>query len=1162
MIMNNIWSLRKLSFVLLLTLLLPVGMTSGYHPAILEPVTASAAGDRHVEPNSHSLEFAGGTGTEVDPYLVANAEQLNNVRNHLDAHFRQTADIDLGVVPWNTGEGWVPIGSAWDDSFTGTYDGGGYVIRNLTINRPDAIHQGLFGYAGSLQYASDAAILRHLHLQDVKLRVGGGSGALVGNISGGLLGGLWGGIDDVSVSGTIETESLSSVGGLVGTASSPIHGAFANVEVWGRYWVGGLAGRASEVRHSYSVGAVHGEHYVGGLVGSSGPGGVIADSYSRASVTGINAVGGLVGENNIPIYRSYSTGRVAATGDDVGGLVGTSDYAVPVADAYWDIETSEQTDSAAGVGRTTQEMQRRATYETYNFRSLWTVSEGNDYPFFLDLSAYPRLQTVHLDALGGAGTIADPYQITNANELHAVRQDPGANYILMNDIDMTATLVWDFGRGWQPIAGTDRPVCFAGMFEGGGHTIRHMTINRPRTSNLGLFRCTSDAYVHNLQLLDARLYTGGYSGTLAGSASEGTIEDIQVSGEIWATGDSTGGLVGSSFSDLIRVQADVTISGADYVGGVAGSSDSGEIHQASALGSIHGSDAVGGLIGHCWLGDLGRCVISDSYSRASVEGHNHVGGLVGLLSSSSILRSYSAGLVIGTGDGVGGLVGSIEGESTSTEVWDSEVSSSYWDIETSSQSTSAGGTARTTAQMTYPYAEDTFVDWDFNNVWAEDHDSSRNEGYPYLVGTESPGVRVRIIGQRGITPGEVVDYAIRYANGLDYAMEDPVLILRLPHLATYRHSSTGGIYWPQRDVVFWRLADLEPEATGIVSVRVEYEWGIPDGVEIDLAALMVGSNYNADAAELTPYLNYMPLEATSTEGLSHEEWEGAAMTVPDLDALYSDATDAGYLWGAGERVSLSDGTTALQAVLIEPEQQSVRMLLAVEDRALVATFDHDLFTLADTTGGMEWEFEIDEHSFWGEWADIAGAAEPDPSGMLGGCGMEGESGCCLENCLTEAALKAIVGRLSRLLKSALTAIDCSIALTSFEPDAIAGCASSVQKKLPFLSETVSIINCLVKCRDNPDGYACEADKILCRSHYPIDVYRPFVATQWTYHCEDGCYSRRPTAKPCAMNECCVPGRGCVLKSVAALSNPADVCSTPRWRDWWQRLQKRRMQSTQ
>ena len=94
-------------------------------------------------------QFAGGSGTYEDPYLIETAEQLNQVRNYMTSSFKQIADIDLGVPPWNEGTGWDPIGDydPWDDtkSFRGNYNGNSYSIYNLFIERPFESDLGLFG---------------------------------------------------------------------------------------------------------------------------------------------------------------------------------------------------------------------------------------------------------------------------------------------------------------------------------------------------------------------------------------------------------------------------------------------------------------------------------------------------------------------------------------------------------------------------------------------------------------------------------------------------------------------------------------------------------------------------------------------------------------------------------------------------------------------------------------------------------------------------------------------------------------------------------------------------------------------------------------------------------------------------------------------------------
>ena len=186
-----------------------------------------------------SSPFAGGTGTEANPYQVATAAQLNNVRNHLDEHFVQTANIDLGVSPWNVGEGWEPIGSE-DNPFYGTYNGDGYQISGLKIDRPDDTNVGLFGYISgrSVDSVVKKAVIQDVHLNDVQITSKYIVGSLVGysnynteiigctahdidlqysddfyGLFGGLIGRSYGIVTNCHTSGTIA--GATTTGGLV-----------------------------------------------------------------------------------------------------------------------------------------------------------------------------------------------------------------------------------------------------------------------------------------------------------------------------------------------------------------------------------------------------------------------------------------------------------------------------------------------------------------------------------------------------------------------------------------------------------------------------------------------------------------------------------------------------------------------------------------------------------------------------------------------------------------------------------------------------------------------------------------------------------------------------------------------------------------------------------
>ncbi len=181
------------------------------------------------------------------------------------------------------------------------------------------------------------------------------------------------------------------------------------------------------------------------------------------------------------------------------------------------------------------------------------------------------------------------------------------------------------------------------------------------------------------------------------------------------------GLFGFTYAATVNnlgiENVDITVG--RFSGGLVGYNRWGStITNSYSTGNVSGEGVVGGLVGYnCW-----GSTITNSYSTCSVSGNEYVGGLAGYIFSSKIINSYSTGSVSGE-EVVGGLVG---------HNWGGSITSSYWDTQTSGKTESAGGEGRTTAEMTYPYAENTYVEWDFNKVWRPDEDHGFNNGYPYL----------------------------------------------------------------------------------------------------------------------------------------------------------------------------------------------------------------------------------------------------------------------------------------------------------------------------------------------------------------------------------------------------------------------------------------------
>ena len=172
------------------------------------------------------------------------------------------------------------------------------------------------------------------------------------------------------------------VGGLVGWLDvSTVSACNADGNVTsGKWYGGGLAGVLSggTVSQSYATGSVTGLIYTGGLVGMNYNAGTITDCDAAASVNGGSCFGGLVGyEYYSTLANSYAIGAVSNGG---GGLCGYQQGG-PLNNSYWDTQTTGQTASSGGIGRTTAQMMQQATFSGWDFTNTWGIVEGVTYPY-------------------------------------------------------------------------------------------------------------------------------------------------------------------------------------------------------------------------------------------------------------------------------------------------------------------------------------------------------------------------------------------------------------------------------------------------------------------------------------------------------------------------------------------------------------------------------------------------------------------------------------------------------------------------------------------------------------------------------------------------------------------------------------------------------------
>lgn len=293
--------------------------------------------------------FAGGSGSAEDPWKIATAEQLDRIRDDLTGHYILIGDIDLSGY-----ENWMPIGTFQprsdapedaevphpDYAFTGTFDGAGHTISNLTISCEAPMGAGLFGCASGTE--SNAAFIGHFTLKDINVSgfylVGGAVGLQFMNCP----------VSDIHLEGDNKLTGMQGIGGIVGTGFDLISDCSATADVIVSGDDGACAGLIAGGTTMSSIkncqvtgGSITAEGNAtwgfGALCGAPWGAAEITDCKVSGTVITVNGennrlVGGLVGFGGTydPEAPAQITGctvedvtiTVSETTDSVGGLIG------------------------------------------------------------------------------------------------------------------------------------------------------------------------------------------------------------------------------------------------------------------------------------------------------------------------------------------------------------------------------------------------------------------------------------------------------------------------------------------------------------------------------------------------------------------------------------------------------------------------------------------------------------------------------------------------------------------------------------------------------------------------------------------------------------------------------------------------------------------------
>lgn len=666
----------------------------------LVPLLATAA-------HAQTPVVPAGSGNPASPYLISNISELAWVRTAASQlyHYRLVNDIDASETQSLTG-GFQPISTTLS-GFAGNFDGAGFTIQNLAIQRPTESNVGLFGRI------QNGASVRNLNLSNA---------VVVGGSSVGILAGLnLGAISNCTVHGRVEGRAV--VGGVVGENADASHNYLpirigellrvsANVQVRGVSQVGGLAGvNEGSIDQSFATGEIEGlpdGFGAGGLVGANLHG-RIQRSSSSSIVTGNRRVGGLVGfysgNTNGLIQESFSIGPVNGR-ENAGGLIGQAASAARTQSSYWNPAASQQSQSAAGVSLDNPALFTPSSFTNWALGSVWdpphpqalprlawlpdgvqlqvtvrgpgtarTAPEGSVHSAGTEVVLVAETPFPNAEFVGWMGSgISTPdqsitstradidkrvvavfrsvHRIETIADLRKIGREPG--YELHDRYQLVADLDFSNEPPFETIA-PDAAKAFTGIFEADGHILRGLQIGSTTNTHAALFGWVgSRAEIRDLRLVDARV-TG--RSTVAGIAARnaGRILGSSVQGQIEGELE-VGGIAAVNLGVIEDCQSSARVLGLEQVGGIAASNPGGRISRVRFTGDVEGlpnSHRVGGICG--WNG---TGTIEIAAASGKVSGSHFVGGFFGILDGSNPGPTHGTNLTVIGRFATGGLVGS------------------------------------------------------------------------------------------------------------------------------------------------------------------------------------------------------------------------------------------------------------------------------------------------------------------------------------------------------------------------------------------------------------------------------------------------------------------------------------------------------------------------
>lgn len=314
-----------------------------------------------------------------------------------------------------------------------------------------------------------------------------------------------------------------------------------------------------------------------------------------------------------------------------------------------------------------------------------------------------------------------------------------------------------------------------------------------------------------------------------------------------------------------------------------------------------------------------------------------------------------------------------------------------------------------------------------------------------------------------ISPGQTVDYAIQYMNLLTDTVRNALVVVQLPAAGDLVSVDNSGIYWRERDQLFWKLGDLPLGSSGTLAFQVRFLWGLQRSYRDSTITIFTADNYNPGELDTQPYFDYQPVVINTVTPLTLEQFNDQLAASPALQAAYDAALAAGYAYHSAANITRSDGATVLGAVLVNVTQRAARILTLYNNEVLIYTVNAGEFIVEDSSGGMRMDLLTRTTSEWGTWAYT-----PEASALsltADGC----TTSICARNCRAKVVSWEYI-------KKKVKRIASWTALSFFSGGGgMLGAAYEVWDTASTAKEF--LYDCWATCRTDPSTHCCTAGQV-------------------------------------------------------------------------------------